>query len=70
MLLLQVILLVLLPQVYRIKQITRSTFNDVLMTAMSGSLRSFFKRRGVVNPPDIKTLASQGFTRVTMAGSE
>ncbi|KAL3195159.1 hypothetical protein MRX96_045729, partial [Rhipicephalus microplus] len=43
-----------LSQVYRIKQITRSTFNDVLMTAMSGSLRSFFKRRGVVNPPDIK----------------
>lgn len=43
-----------LSQVYRIKQITRSTFNDVLMTAMSGSLRCFFKKHGVVNPPDIK----------------
>ncbi|XP_077528854.1 putative diacylglycerol O-acyltransferase Mb3761c isoform X1 [Haemaphysalis longicornis] len=43
-----------ISQVYRIKQITRSTFNDVLMTAMSGSLRSFFKKHGVLNPPDIK----------------
>lgn len=43
-----------MSQVHRIKQITRSTFNDVLMTAMSGSLRNFFKKRGIVNPPDIK----------------
>lgn len=43
-----------ISQVHRIKQITRSTFNDVLMTAMSGSLRNFFKRRGILNPPDIK----------------
>ncbi|KAL1486426.1 hypothetical protein MTO96_046967 [Rhipicephalus appendiculatus] len=50
-----------LSQVYRIKQITRSTFNDVLMTAMSGSLRSFFKRRGVVNPPDIKECVAVGY---------
>ncbi|XP_064490424.1 uncharacterized protein LOC135401776 [Ornithodoros turicata] len=41
-------------QVHRIKQVTRCSFNDVLMAAASGAVRTFFQKKGVRNPPDIK----------------
>ncbi|XP_022688465.1 uncharacterized protein LOC111260168 isoform X1 [Varroa jacobsoni] len=43
-----------LEQVMRIKRVTRSTLNDVLLTAISGALRSYMQKQGISNPPDIK----------------
>ena len=37
----------------RIKQVTRSTYNDVLLAVAAGSLRTYFKKSGVQNPYDL-----------------
>ncbi|XP_077866676.1 uncharacterized protein LOC144355139 [Saccoglossus kowalevskii] len=38
------------PAAIRIKQVTRSTMNDVLVAAISGSLRIYMQSRGVAHP--------------------
>lgn len=38
----------------RIKQVTRSTLNDVLLSAVAGSIRTYFQARGVGNPYNIQ----------------
>lgn len=43
-----------MEHVMRIKRVTRSTLNDVLLTAISGALRSYMQKQGISNPPDIK----------------
>ena len=42
-----------LAQATRIKQVTRSTLNDILLSVASGNIRTYFKYRGVQNPYDI-----------------
>ncbi|UYV70632.1 hypothetical protein LAZ67_8000083 [Cordylochernes scorpioides] len=42
-----------MDKVNRIKQVTRSTLNDVLMTALTGSLRTYFCKSGIHSPPDL-----------------
>lgn len=43
-----------LSKVVRIKQVSRSTLNDVVLAALSGSLRSCFQKNGVTRPYDMK----------------
>uniref|UniRef100_T1IGV4 Uncharacterized protein n=1 Tax=Strigamia maritima TaxID=126957 RepID=T1IGV4_STRMM len=43
-----------LPQVTRIKQVTRSTLNDVILGALTGSLRNVLRSHGISNPYDLK----------------
>ncbi len=40
----------------RIKQVTRSTLNDVLLTVAAGSLRRYLQRLGVPNPYDLNAI--------------
>ncbi|XP_076350395.1 putative diacylglycerol O-acyltransferase tgs1 isoform X2 [Tachypleus tridentatus] len=40
-------------KIQRIKQITRSSINDVLLSAVTGSLRAYFQQNGVEHPPDV-----------------
>ncbi|XP_038048978.1 uncharacterized protein LOC119722751 [Patiria miniata] len=42
-----------LPPVYRVKLVTRSTMNDVAMSAVTGSLRLYLQESGVENPKNI-----------------
>ena len=37
----------------RIKQVTRSTFNDILLSAAAGSIRTYLQTKGVLNPYDM-----------------
>ncbi|KAK4288959.1 hypothetical protein Pmani_038051 [Petrolisthes manimaculis] len=46
---------VALSSVVRIKQVTRTCLNDVLLAALAGALRLTLQRRGVHHPPDLKT---------------
>ncbi|XP_071550130.1 uncharacterized protein [Panulirus ornatus] len=41
-------------RVVRIKQVTRTCLNDVLLAALAGALRLTLQRQGVVHPPDLK----------------
>ncbi|XP_045615953.2 uncharacterized protein [Procambarus clarkii] len=41
-------------RVVRIKQVTRTCLNDVLLAALTGALRLSLQRQGVVHPPDLK----------------
>ncbi|XP_066967212.1 uncharacterized protein [Macrobrachium rosenbergii] len=41
-------------RVVRIKQVTRTCLNDVLLAALSGALRLTLQRQGVMHPPDLK----------------
>ena len=41
-------------RVTRIKQVTRTCVNDVLLAALAGALRITFQKWGVTNPPDLK----------------
>ncbi|GAB6022741.1 hypothetical protein CHUAL_006837 [Chamberlinius hualienensis] len=43
-----------LPKVIRIKQVSRSTLNDVILAALSGSLRNVFQSKGVIRPSKLK----------------
>jgi len=43
-----------LPKVNRIKQVTRSTVNCVLLAALAGAARRLLQGCGVKNPPDMK----------------
>lgn len=43
-----------LSQVNRVKQVTRSALNDVILAALTGSLRTYFRKNGIVNPYDMK----------------
>jgi hypothetical protein len=45
-----------LEKATRIKQITRSTMNDIILSVTAGCLRTYFNQNGIVNPYDIKTL--------------
>ena len=47
-----------LARVTRIKQVTRTCVNDVLLSALAGALRATFQKYGVVNPPDLKVSIS------------
>ncbi|XP_070580235.1 putative diacyglycerol O-acyltransferase MT1468 [Ptychodera flava] len=38
------------PAAFRVKQVTRSTLNDVIVAAISGSLRTYMQSRGIANP--------------------
>ena len=38
---------------WRVKQVTRSTLNDIFLTVASGSLRTYLQHRGVHNPYDM-----------------
>lgn len=43
-----------LPKVYRVKQVTRSSLNDVMLSAISGSVRNYLTTKAnIINPPDI-----------------
>nr|XP_027202092.1 uncharacterized protein LOC113796046 [Dermatophagoides pteronyssinus] len=43
-----------LPKIYRIKQVTRSTLNDVLLACIAGSIRSYLTTKtNIINPPDL-----------------
>ncbi|CAH1799165.1 unnamed protein product [Owenia fusiformis] len=42
-----------LAKATRIKQVTRSTLNDVLMSVAAGNLRTYFQTVGVINPYDM-----------------
>ncbi|KAI2796422.1 hypothetical protein BLOT_015366 [Blomia tropicalis] len=43
-----------LPRVYRIKQVTRSTLNDVLLSTIAGSIRAYLTTKTTItNPPDL-----------------
>lgn len=44
-------------RVVRIKQVTRTCLNDVLLAALSGALRVTMQRQGVLHPPDLKVRA-------------
>ncbi len=37
----------------RVKQVTRSTLNDILLSVAAGNIRTYFQSRGVNNPYDI-----------------
>lgn len=41
-------------RVVRIKQVTRTCLNDVLLAALAGALRLTLQRQGVTHPPDLK----------------
>ncbi|XP_069951353.1 uncharacterized protein [Cherax quadricarinatus] len=43
-----------LSRVARIKQVTRTCLNDVLLAALTGALRLTFQSQGVRHPPDLK----------------
>ncbi|ROT84795.1 hypothetical protein C7M84_022025 [Penaeus vannamei] len=43
-------------RVVRIKQVTRTCLNDVLLAALSGALRVTMQRQGVLHPPDLKAV--------------
>ena len=42
-----------LPKVNRVKLVTRTTLNDVLLSTVSGALRIALQKRGLDNPPDL-----------------
>ncbi|KAI1286865.1 hypothetical protein HDE_10461 [Halotydeus destructor] len=42
-----------LPGVMRVKQVTRSCLNDIIMAALSGAVRDYMVSTGITNPPDI-----------------
>ena len=42
-----------LQKLFRIRDVTRSSPNDVLLAILSGSLRDYMRRRGVNNPYDV-----------------
>lgn len=46
-----------LPKVNRIKQVTRSTVNCVLLSALAGAVRRLLQGCGVKQPPDMKVTA-------------
>lgn len=46
-----------LPKVNRIKQVTRSTVNCVLLSALAGAIRRLLQGCGVKQPPDLKVTA-------------
>lgn len=43
-----------LSKVTRVKLVTRTCLNDVLLTALAGALRKTLQKRGLDNPPDLK----------------
>lgn len=43
-----------LHKVARIKHVTRSTVNEVLLAALAGAVRSLLQNCGVRHPPDLK----------------
>lgn len=45
-----------LEKANRIKQITRSTMNDVLLSVTAGCIRNYFNQNGIKNPYDINNL--------------
>lgn len=45
-----------LEKANRIKQITRSTMNDVLLSVTAGCIRNYFNQNGIKNPYDISNL--------------
>ncbi|GLG98522.1 Uncharacterized protein GBIM_05155 [Gryllus bimaculatus] len=45
-----------LPKVTRIKQVTRSSLNCVLLSALAGAARRFLQSCGVRQPPDMKVV--------------
>jgi hypothetical protein len=47
-----------LPKVNRIKQVTRSTVNCVLLSALAGAARRLLQGCGVKHPPDMKVAFS------------
>ncbi|XP_042859826.1 uncharacterized protein LOC122246116 [Penaeus japonicus] len=47
-------------RVVRIKQVTRTCLNDVLLAALSGALRVTMQRQGVLHPPDLKVRVTTG----------
>ncbi|XP_067122951.1 putative diacyglycerol O-acyltransferase MT1468 isoform X1 [Centruroides vittatus] len=42
-----------LSKVLRIKQVTRSCLNDILLTATTGAVREYCRKHGPCNPPDV-----------------
>ena len=43
-----------LELIKKIKTVTGTTINDVLMTCLSMAIRGYYKRRGIQNPPDFE----------------
>lgn len=50
-----------LSKVTRVKLVTRTCLNDVLLAALSGALRKTFQKRGLDNPPDLKVSGCHKF---------
>ncbi|CAG7728548.1 unnamed protein product [Allacma fusca] len=44
------------PKVARVKQIMRSSFNDVMLSAAAGSVRSYLQKQGISYPDDVKVV--------------
>ena len=42
-----------LPKVTRVKLVTRTSLNDVILSSVAGSLRKTLQKRGLHNPPDL-----------------
>ncbi|XP_075234968.1 uncharacterized protein LOC142332412 [Lycorma delicatula] len=56
-------------KVTRVKQVTRSTINCVLLSALSGALRCLLQNCGVRQPPDLKVLLPVDLRRCTQTSS-
>lgn len=57
-----------LPKVIRIKQVTRSTVNCVLLSALAGALRRLLQGCGVKQPPNVKIVLPMDLRNQTSSG--